>query len=80
MSDLKIERATPTETVSVIGLLDAAATWQQGHGIDMWEQGRFPFGRGAGPACQGRDPAVRHRNRWMGLRLRRAVTSRAVVR
>jgi ribosomal protein S18 acetylase RimI-like enzyme len=41
MSDLTIERATPSAAASVIGLLDAAATWQQRHGIDMWEPGTF---------------------------------------
>jgi ribosomal protein S18 acetylase RimI-like enzyme len=41
MSDLTIERATLAAAASVIGLLDAAATWQQRHGIDMWEPGTF---------------------------------------
>ena len=41
VENLKIHRATPAAAADVIALLDAAATWLQSRGIDMWEPGRF---------------------------------------
>jgi ribosomal protein S18 acetylase RimI-like enzyme len=41
MPKLVVDRAAPSDTRSVVALLDAAAAWQESRGIDLWTQGQF---------------------------------------
>jgi ribosomal protein S18 acetylase RimI-like enzyme len=41
MTDLIIHRATRSDAVAVVALLDEAAAWLESRGIDHWRRGRF---------------------------------------